>query len=124
MARTALELSPEEWRAYDPRLRRRRISDPVRRREAWEAARQAARLLRESFGATRVAVFGSLARSESFYEWSDIDLAVWGAPAEQFYEAAGAVAAVHPDIPFDLVDADRCPESLREQIEKEAIDLP
>lgn len=75
MGRTALALTPEEWRAYRPVVRTDKVEVEERWEQAWEVARAAARLLREQLGATRVVVFGSLAHRAWFTPWSDIDLA-------------------------------------------------
>ncbi len=122
MARTALDLSPEELMAYDPRPRQS-LHDPKRWEEAWELAKQAARLLSESFGAKRVVAFGSLAHQDCFHEWSDVDLAAWGIPPERFYRAVAAVTEIDPSIDLDLIDADHCPDGFRTRIEKEGVDL-
>lgn len=68
MAKTALELTPQEWQAYRPDQMSRRLSSPadpemrLRRRRAWHVARQAAKVLREQFGAQRVVIFGVIHR--------------------------------------------------------------
>lgn len=49
---------------------------------AWEAAHRVATVLYQDYGASKVAVFGSLAEQEWFHEHSDIDIAVWGIPHE------------------------------------------
>jgi predicted nucleotidyltransferase len=59
-------------------------------------AHGAARLLRETFGAERVAAFGSLAHGAWFNPSSDIDLTALGIPAHQFYRAVAAVAGISP----------------------------
>jgi len=122
MTRTALELSPEELKAYDPRPRRS-LHDPKRWAEAWDLARQAARLLSECFAAKRVVAFGSLAHRDCFHGLSDVDLAAWGVPPDQFYRAVAAVTGINPNIRVDLIDADRCPERFRARIEQEGVDL-
>ena len=115
MARTALDLSVEELMAYDPRPRRS-IHDPKRWAEAWELAKRAAHLLSESFGATRVVAFGSLAHRDCFHERSDVDLAAWGIPPERFYRAAAAITEIDPSIHLDLIDADHCPDRFRARL--------
>jgi len=86
-------------------------------------ARIAARLLCEGFGATRVVAFGSLVHRAWFTPWSDIDLAAWGVPADQFYRAVAAVTGVSPDFEVDLVDPEGCRPAVRQFIEREGIDL-
>jgi len=123
MARTALDLTAEELRAYRP------IREPDERQmaerweRAWEVARTAARLLRERFGATRVVAFGSLAHRSWFSSWSDIDLAAWGIPADQFYRAVAAVTGISSEFEVDLVDPEGCRPTVRQFIEHEGIDL-
>lgn len=70
-----------------------------------------------------VVVFGSLVRRDWFTPWSDIDLAVWGIPANQFYQAVAAVTGLSPDFEVDLVDAEDCSTSLRRTIEREGKEL-
>lgn len=76
--------------------------------EAWRLARRAAALLKASFGAKKVVVFGSLAKRSLFTRWSDVDLAAWGIPDEQFYAAVGAATGLTTDFKVDLVDAQAC----------------
>jgi predicted nucleotidyltransferase len=129
MAKTALELTPQEWQAYRPDQMSRRLgraSDPetrLRRRRAWRVARQAARVLREQFGATRVVVFGSLAQRGWFTQWSDIDLVAWGVADERFYQAVATVTGLSPTFKVDLIDPEMCRPALRQAIEHEGIDL-
>lgn len=127
--RTALDMPVEEWKAYRPIqaiLRRQlEIRSQLDRRykRAMRLARQAAVLLRQDFGARRVALFGSLASRSSFTLWSDIDLAVWGIPAERFYAAVAAVTGLSAEFKIDLVDAEACKASLRSAIDQQGVDL-
>lgn len=123
MARTALELTAEELRAYRPVREPVGCQPPERWERAWEVAHSAARLLCERFGATRVVVFGSLTRRAWFGVWSDIDLAAWGIPADRFYRAVAAVTGVSADFTVDLVDPASCRPAVRRAIEQEGIDL-
>lgn len=129
MPKTALDLTPHEWQAYRPDQVSRRLShtpDPgirLRRRQAWQVARRAARVLREQFGAQRVVLFGSLAHRGWFAPWSDVDLAAWGVPDERFYQAVAAVTALSSTFKVDLVDPEACRPSLRQAIEREGIEL-
>jgi len=68
-------------------------------------------------------VFGSLTRRGWFHAWSDVDMAVWGVPADQFYRAVAAVTAIPADVEVDLVDPEGCRPRLRQAIEREGIDL-
>ena len=129
MAKTALELTPAEKMAY--RLgaaieQRQRVGDR-RTDERWQQAqllvRQAAKLLREEFGARRVCLFGSATHRPWFTRWSDIDLAVWGLPPERFYAAVAAVTNISAEIAVDLVDAEQCSQVVRAAIERDGTDL-
>jgi len=94
-----------------------------RYQEAWKLAKRAAALLKENFGAGKVVVFGSLTKRLWFTRWSDIDLAAWGIPDEQFYAAVGAVTALSADFKIDLIDVNECRDSLRKAIEAEGIKI-
>jgi predicted nucleotidyltransferase len=123
MARTALDLTTEELSSYRPGRKFDDRQMAERWEQAWEFARIAAHLLRERFGAARVVAFGSLAHRSWFSPWSDIDLAAWGIPADQFYRAVAAVTGISPDFQVDLVDPDDCRQSVRQSIELEGIEL-
>ena len=88
--RTAKHLSPEELKQYRLRLERhfqnRQVDEALRQR-AWQTVHRVADMLYKDFGATDVAVFGSLAERESFTKWSDIDIAVWGIRSEEYFRA-------------------------------------
>src|SRR5262249_19596368 len=80
----------------------RRSRLDARRERAWTAARLAAAVLKERFGASSVTVFGSLVQGP-FAEDSDIDMVVEGLPPEAFFRAwAQAERAAH-DFELDLV---------------------
>jgi predicted nucleotidyltransferase len=129
MSMTALDLSPEALKGYRPlEAIRRRKSDTgtdlsSRRRRARLTARKAAELLRSEFGASKVIIFGSLARRGGFTLWSDIDIAAQGIPPIRFFEAVGAIAGMSAEFKMDLIDLDTSPSSLREAIENEGKDL-
>lgn len=86
------------------------------RQAAWSVARQAARVLKEAFGATRVIAFGSLAHGAWFGPRSDIDLAVEGVPADAFWRAWGALDRLNSAFEIDLVAIESAPERLRDEI--------
>ena len=129
MARTALELSREEWRTYHPSKRLQThhkvigIDIESRKRQAFEVAREAARVLREKFGAEKIVLFGTLAHDEWFSQWSDIDLAVCGIKPESFYAAVAFVTGLSPSFKIDLVDIKECRPALKKVIEGEGIEI-
>ena len=120
---TALDLSQEQWSSYSlattPTIR----ADQERWEHGWQLAGDLAHLLRECFGATRVAVFGSLSSPNWFDAHSDIDLVVWGIPPAQFYQAVAAVTGISHEFEVDLVDGDTPPPYLSKTIQEEAISI-
>jgi predicted nucleotidyltransferase len=90
---------------------------------AWAIARTAAELLRNSFGAKRIVVFGSLTQEDLFHPGSDVDLAVWGLCPDVYFRSVGQLQALDPSISIDLVMFEEAPESLRRVILKGGIDL-
>jgi predicted nucleotidyltransferase len=124
MVKTALGLSRDEWKKYDPslgferNLKEKHAAIELRKREAWQIARQAAHLLRKDFGAKKVFVFGSLANDIGYNCWSDIDLAVSGVPVELFYSAVAQITGISSIFRIDLVDMDDCRPGLKKVIEQ------
>ena len=125
MSLTALELPPEALKRYRPleAIRRRREKNAVEiaklRRRAYTAARKAAKLLREEFGAKEVILYGSLARRVGFTRWSDIDLASRGIPSGKFYAAMDTVLYLNPEFKIDLVEIETCTPAMLKSIENE-----
>ncbi len=94
-----------------------------RRRVAWDVARQAASVLKERFGATRVIAFGSLAHGAWFGLHSDIDLAVEGIPPAAFWRAWAAMDRLGPSFEIDLVALESAMEPLRAEIAMQGVAL-
>jgi predicted nucleotidyltransferase len=129
VSKTARELTAKELGSFEPGAR---ISvwrnDPVRQERehtAWDAARAAAVLLKGEFCAERVVVFGSLANSDRFTPWSDVDLVVSGVEPRRFYDAAGEVLDLGSGfgIRIDVLDLDACPPEFRRAVEAEGIEI-
>lgn len=74
-----------------------------RQQQGLEVARKCARILKEEFGARRVVLFGSMLNPEQMWWGSDIDLAVWGLPEEDFFKAGAAIERGHT-FSIDLVE--------------------
>ncbi|HBY94674.1 MAG TPA: nucleotidyltransferase domain-containing protein [Chloroflexi bacterium] len=124
---TALDITPEKMAVYRATARRRwehRQQALARRRErAWDVARRAATLLKQHYGATRVVLFGSLARNDPFYPRSDVDLAVWGLEEKHYYRAVSHLLDLDPAIQVDLVMAEDASATLLEAIAREGVPL-
>ena len=83
----------------------------------------AAQVLKQEFGATRVAVFGPLARDVGFTRWSDVDIAAWGLDPKDTFRAIGVMMDLETEVPVNLVDVDTAAPSLLEVIERDGISL-
>ncbi len=100
-----------------------REQSTARREKGWLLAKEAARLLKERFGASRVMAFGSLVHVASFNRWSDVDVAAWGLRPEDTFRAMGAVQALAQDIELNLVDVQTGCTELIDAIEAEGVEL-
>ena len=120
--RTAKDLSPEKLAEYrrrlDQQFQNRKVDEALLRR-AWQTAHRIASTLYEDFGATQVAVFGSLAEPESFSKWSDIDIAVWGIPNDKYFRASSIASDISGLFKVDLVDFESCKGAFRERIQSQ-----
>lgn len=123
MAKTALELTPEEWKQYT--LPKKVVTPEIRERweKAWKLIPKLATMLRDQYGATQVKVFGSAIKVEYYWPDSDIDLAVWGLKPGTHYDAAAAVDEYSDEFKVDLVTPNSCRPGLKKAIEREAIDI-
>jgi len=88
-------MSSKEWTPYIAAWRQRRHQAAVALAARIEAGRMAAqecaRVLVEDFGAKRVWLFGSLVHQRRPHAGSDIDLAVEGLPALEYFPALTAL---------------------------------
>ena len=127
MSETTLTISVTDMAQYRATARKRWATEQTalaeRKKRAWVLAQQAATLLKTEFGATRVVLFGSLARSEDFTQWSDVDLAVWGLVPEDTLRAIGQVLEIDAEITLNLVDINVCVPALLAIIEIEGLEL-
>ena len=129
MGETLKEIDARKFSSFRPWVTMQSYrTDPavyIRKENAWKLARIVAGMLKERYGATRVVVFGSLARDTGFTPWSDIDLAVWGIEPEDFYLAAGTAMDIglEKDTRVDVIDSTDCGPDFLLDIEREGIDL-
>ena len=80
-----------------------------------------AALLR-AHGATRVVLFGSLARDGAAHGASDVDLAVWGLDGSTYFRVLAELAELlGTDV--DLVEMEKASASLRERVARDGIEL-
>lgn len=84
-----------------------------RRQQAEVAAKQCERVLKETFGAQEVYIFGSLGGQSPWHSRSDIDLAVEGLAPERYIPALTACyALLPPGMELDLVTLETAPPEL------------
>lgn len=127
MAKTAIQVTDKEMAVYRATARQReereRQEQAQRAQHARALAQQAAALLKEQFGATRVVLFGSLARRDSFHKRSDVDLAVEGIESQDFWRAWSALDMLGSEIEINLVDVKGASSALRREIERGGVEL-
>ena len=90
--------------------------------EVMNIAREIANGLKKKFNAKKVVLFGSLATME-FIEGSDIDIAVWGIPYDNFFKAVAFAAGSSKKFNVDLVDAQDASDSLLDSIKRDGIEI-
>jgi uncharacterized protein len=83
-----------------------------RREQGWLLAKQAAELLKLTYGAKQVILFGSLVHRHWFSATSDIDLAVWGLDSLAYLTAIARLQDLSSDFKVDLVRMEQCPSEL------------
>ena len=124
-ARRSTPLSDEALARYRETRRRRDAAARARQKEAhrnaWHAARQAASVLEDEFGAERVVLFGSVAREERLSPRSD--LAVEGLAPMAYYRAVARLQSIPEEIDVDLVRLESCRDSLRQTVQETGIEL-
>ncbi len=123
---TSKDLSSEEVKPssiyLDERMKYRKVDSELLQR-AWHTAHKIAALLYTDFGASQVAVFGSLAEPDAFSYWSDIDIAVWGIPNDKYFRASSIASDISRLFKVDLVDFESCQGLFRERIQSQLIPI-
>ncbi|MDX2255517.1 MAG: nucleotidyltransferase domain-containing protein [Pseudanabaenaceae cyanobacterium bins.39] len=79
-----------------------------------ETAKQAARILRQQFRATRVVLFGSMLQPKIHAD-SDIDLAVWNLSKSDYFQAIGKLQGLS-EFAIDLIEAENASDYIVEAI--------
>jgi len=107
-------------KSHIKRLEKEKKETEILFQEYNNKARDAARLLGDTFNVKRVYLFGSLANRNFFRLNSDVDLAVEGLKSEEYIDAWGELEKIF-NHNFDLVQIERANEQLRKTIEKEGV---
>ena len=121
---TTKNLTPKEMKEsrkrLDQHLQNRKIDEALLQR-AWQTAHKIAGMLYEDFGATQVAVFGSLAEQYWFLKESDIDIAVWGLSSDSYLDALWETVGFSQEFKIDLVDFNETTGRFRERIQNQSV---
>lgn len=112
-----------EYRKHFEQHWQNRKVDAELLQRAWYTAHKIAAMLYEGFGATQVAVFGSLAQQNLFSERSDIDIVVWGLSSDKYLSAVSETIGFSQEFKIDLVKYEDCKGLFLERIEKQAIPI-
>lgn len=122
--RTALDIPVTSWKQYRPIRSAAADAELVSAitTEARMVASTLAAQLKIRFGASKVMLFGSLARGD-FHAGSDIDLAVWGVPPVDYFRAVAFASGFSVVFTVDLIDAEDCSESLLQHIQGGGVEL-
>ncbi len=124
VGRTAAQLTASEKEMYRRGVRRRdELESRARQERALRVARRAAELLKASFGATRVLLFGSLAARAWSHDRSDVDQAVEGVEARDFWRADCRLEEIGDGFEIDLVDLSTAPRALSEAVLRDGFEL-
>lgn len=126
MATSALDVTPAEMAEYRATMARDAAADEEHRRaleaKAWDFARLAAARLRDECSATRVMLYGSLARGE-FRRGSDVDIAAWGVATDRWLDVVGVGLETGREVEVSTCRAeDMRPEVLASAL-RDGIDL-
>jgi predicted nucleotidyltransferase len=123
---TTKKMSPEDLASCRKQLERRwksRKVDEALLERAWQIVYEIATLLYDEFGATQVAVFGSLAEPIGFTKSSDIDIAVWGLSYDEHSKAKLKIWDIDTGFKIDLINFDTTKGLFQERIQQQAITI-
>ena len=100
-----------------------RIVDEGLLHRAWHTVHEVAALLYEQFGATQVAVFGSLTEPMWFTSKSDIDIAVSGLSHDAYDKAYKKIMNFDSEFKIDFINLDISKGIFRERVKHQAIPI-
>lgn len=126
MPNTTTEMSPSELAECRENLKRqwenRQVDEELLQR-AWTVAHRLAAVLYQDYGASKVAVFGSLAERERFTKYSDIDIVVWGVSYNRCLDALWDTEGLGSEFKIDIINFKTINRSFRERILSQAIPI-
>lgn len=107
-------------KSWERTLRREKVSQEKRRREALKIAEGLKDILVQEFKVSRVILFGSVLKKHGFDAASDIDIAVEGLAKKSYFKAVARLMMQSP-FPVDLKPVEDVRESIKKRIEKGAV---
>lgn len=123
---TTDRMSPSELAKCRENLRRhwetRKVDKELVQR-AWTDAQHVATVLYQKYGASKVAVFGSLAEKERFCKYSDIDIVVWGVSYNKCLDALWETEGLSDEFEIDIINVKSIDPLYRERILSQAIQI-
>lgn len=123
---TADKMSPSELAKCRENLRHhwetRKVDKELVQR-AWTDVQRVATVLYQKYGASKVAVFGSLAEQERFCKHSDIDIVVWGVSYNRCLDALWETEDLSDEFEIDIIDVSSIHKLYRERILNQAIPI-
>jgi len=126
---TALQLKPHGWQRYVEAARQRPATPTVDaqagpgREQLLDRIAQAVKRLKQTFPLRRAILFGSLAHQGWFAPDSDVDLAVEGLRASDYWKAWDLLEETLGDRPVDLIELETAGQSLREAVQRYGVEL-
>lgn len=119
-------MSPSELAKCRENLRRhwetRKVDKELVQR-AWTDAQRVATVLYQKYGASKVAIFGSLAEKERFCKYSDIDIVVWGLSYNKCLDALWETEGLSDEFEIDIINVKSIDPLYRERILSQAIPI-
>ena len=123
---TTTAMSPSELEECSKNLRQqwedRKIDEELVQR-AWAVVHHLAAVLYQDYGASKVAVFGSLTERERFTKYSDIDIVVWGLSYNKCLDALWETEGLSSEFKIDIINFKTINRSFREKILSQAIQI-
>jgi Uma2 family endonuclease len=111
-------LPPEAWVKALLETEAFTLGDTERKAAWWKLAHQAAAMLREKYGVTRLGVIGDLVKPEPLNFWSEITLVAWDLPDNKDYEIFQELSNLSKEPRIELLE----PESgYTTKVQQEAI---
>jgi Putative restriction endonuclease len=91
--------------------------------QVWQLVNEAAKLLREQYGATRLGIIGDLVKPEPLNFWSEITLVAWDLPQEVAGESYLAISELSDSPKLHLLDAEDATPTQEQAIASELVEI-